>query len=294
MDSNRPVVLVSAAVARPKDQDMGPIIEACTALGLAVRVVDWHDAGYDWSTAALAVLRSPWDYSLHLDAFLDWADRVAGLTTLLNPAPLVRWNADKRYLVDLAARGVPTVPTAIVCDPATLAAPPDAAEFVVKPSVGAGSRGCLRVGASQIDQARAHAADLLADGATPLVQPYFPSVDARGETALVFFGGAFSHAIRKGALLAVGAEPKRALFAAEHISVRDPAPAELAIARACLEAVPGGTSLAYARVDLITDPSGAPHVLELEIIEPSLFVNHATGAAGRFAAVLRERSVRAG
>ncbi|HEV2285831.1 MAG TPA: hypothetical protein VGR80_07295, partial [Steroidobacteraceae bacterium] len=113
-------------------------------------------------------------------------------------------------------------------------------------------------------------------------------VDTRGETALMYLDGRFSHAIRKGALLPAGAPSTAALFAAEDIVSRTPAADELAAAGRILAAVPVA-GLAYARVDLLRDAAGAPCLLELELTEPSLFLTHAAGAAERFAAVLLAR-----
>ena len=121
-----------------------------------------------------------------------------------------------------------------------------------------------------------------------LLQPYLPSVDTDGETALMFFDGQFSHAIRKGPLLQRDEGPTRALFAPEKITARKPGKDELALAEATLAALPYA-ALAYARVDLIRAPDGSPRVLELELTEPSLFFAHGDGAADRFAAALLKR-----
>ncbi len=122
-----------------------------------------------------------------------------------------------------------------------------------------------------------------------LFQPYFDSVDEAGETALMFFDGVFSHAIRKGPLLVADEGPTEALFAAETISAREPGKDELALARATLKALGTAEPLAYARVDLIRAADGAPRVLELELTEPSLFFPYGEGAAERFVAALKKR-----
>jgi O-ureido-D-serine cyclo-ligase len=212
----------------------------------------------------------------------------------VNPAAVVRWNLDKHYLADLARAGVATVPGAFVepgADSAAalaafLATHPAAAECVVKPAIGAGSRDARRHAREAIEPIRAHMQRLLDDGRSELLQPYLDRVDAHGETALLYFNGAFSHAIRKGPLLERGAESTRGLFATEHITPRVPTPAEHAVAESALAAIPFARPLAYARVDLILDAGGNPCVLELELAEPSLFFAHASGAAERFAATL--------
>src|SRR5262249_27591624 len=156
----------------------------------------------------------------------------AAQTQLLNPPDVLRWNTDKHYLRDLARAGVASVPSEFI-EPAEAARPvlegflerhcgEDDAEFVVKPSVGAGSRDAQRYGRGEHAAALAHAQRLLDAHRSVLLQPYLKRVDALGETALIHFEGTFSHAIRKGPLLRRGEDPTRALFAAEHISPRQP------------------------------------------------------------------------
>ena len=161
---------------------------------------------------------------------------------------------------------------------------PDYEEFVVKPAIGAGARDTQRYTRAERAAAQAHVARLIEAGRSTLVQPYLAQVDAAGETALIFFDGVFSHAIRKGPLLARGEGPTQALFATEDIVAREPGTAEFDVAHKALEAIPFGR-LAYARVDLLPSPAG-PRLLELELTEPSLFFAHAAGSADRFAAVL--------
>jgi glutathione synthase/RimK-type ligase-like ATP-grasp enzyme len=162
-------------------------------------------------------------------------------------------------------------------------APGGTSEYVVKPSVGAGSRDAQRYGHEEHEQAIAHAQRLLDAGRSVLLQPYLDRVDAQGETALIYFDGVFSHAIRKGPLLHRGHGPTRALFAAEHITPRVPGGDELRVAADALASIPFERSLLYARIDLIRDSSDKPCVLELELTEPSLFFAHSAGAAERFA-----------
>jgi len=162
-------------------------------------------------------------------------------------------------------------------------------EFVVKPSIGAGSRDAQRYARGERDAALAHARRLLEADRSVLLQPYLGRVDAHGETALIFFAGTFSHAIRKGPLLKRGEGPTRALFATEHITARTPSADEIAVAERTLRAMPFG-ELLYARVDLIHDDDGTPRVLELELTEPSLFFAHASGSANRFAQAIIDRA----
>jgi O-ureido-D-serine cyclo-ligase len=294
------VALVTAGVARALDEDLAPLVEALTAAGARVSVADWDDPVIDWSGFDLAVLRSTWDYTLRLPELLAWADRVAARTALHNPVAVVRWNTDKHYLRDLHRAGVPVVPSAFVepgQDPARalgrfLEGQPDASEVVVKPSVGAGSRDAMRHVRASRDAMREHVERLLAAGRSVLLQPYLPSVDALGETALICVEGELDHAIRKGPLLRTGEAPTRALFAAEHITAREAAEDERLVARQALEAIPFARPLLYARVDLIRDEAGHPRVLELELTEPTLFLGHSAGAAERYARAILRRCVR--
>ena len=158
------IALVTAAAARNLDEDLPPLERALGALrGIRFSVVNWDDPAADWSSFDAAVLRSAWDYSMRLDEFLDWATRAAAATMLVNPLAVVRWNTDKHYLHDLAASGVATVPSAFV-EPGQDAADAlsaflrqyPAAEFVVKPAIGAGSRDAQRYARDDVAAALAH------------------------------------------------------------------------------------------------------------------------------------------
>lgn len=292
------IALVTAIAAAGVDDDLAPLLDACARAGLHVQVRAWDDATVGWSRFDAAILRSPWDYTARLDEFLAWCTRTSTQTRLLNPLPVVEWNTDKHYLGELAARGVPVVPTAFVepdMEPlpalqAFLAAHADAAEFVVKPTVGAGSKDAQRYARSQEFAAANHLARLLDAERSAMLQPYLASVDEHGETGLMYFDGQFSHAIRKGPLLRPGEGPTDHLFAAEAITPRMPSPDELALAERVLSAARDALRLReaplYARVDLIRDGDGEPCLLELELCEPSLFFAQAPGSAERFAALL--------
>ena len=106
-----PIALVSARAAQGLDEDMPPLLEALRGIGAEAQVADWDDPQVDWSRFDLALLRSTWDASIRRPEFLAWSERVAKLTTLLNPPAVIRWNTDKHYLADLVRAGVPTVPS---------------------------------------------------------------------------------------------------------------------------------------------------------------------------------------
>lgn len=290
-----PIALVTCAEARPLDEDLPPLVAAFGEINVPVEVVDWDDASIDWSRYAAVCLRSTWDYVPRLPEFLAWAGAVATQTRLFNPIELVRWSIDKHYLADLARAGVPVVPTRFV-EPGADAAAAVAgflaefapAELVIKPAVGAGSKDALRLALTDRDRAVAHVGDLLARGRSVMLQPYLASVDADGETAAVYIDGRYSHAIRKGPLLAPGGALVEGLFAAEDIRPRELARDEGRVAKLAYNAIPHPAPL-YARVDLVRDASGAPVVLELELVEPSLFFVHGEGAAARYASAVAAR-----
>ena len=284
------IALVTARAARGTDHDMPILLTALRDAGAEAHEVDWDDDAIDWSRFDLALLRSTWDYFERLPEFLDWAARVAERTRLVNPLAVLRWNTDKHYLAELARAGVPVVPsvflepdddTGAILD-VVLNTHPDARDVVVKPAVGAGSRDAQRHARGDRRGIVAHAQRLLDARRSVLLQPYLDRVDEHGETALLFFDGAFSHAIRKGPLLKRGEGPTTGLYAEETIAPRTPSAAELEVAQRALAAIPFEKPLLYARVDLIHDGDGNPRLLELELVEPSVFAGHAPGAADRF------------
>jgi O-ureido-D-serine cyclo-ligase len=286
------IALVSARAARDLDEDLPPLIAALRARSAPVSIVDWDDATVDWRAFEMALLRSTWDYATRLTEFNDWIERVARLTRLVNPPAIIRWNTDKHYLADLARAGVPTVVSEFV-DPGQdvahalreFQARHGGGELVVKPAIGAGSRDAQRHRGRDRAAIEAHLRRLIEAGRSALMQPYLDRVDAQGETALIYFAGRFSHAIRKGALLRTGEGPTDQLFAAETITPRDPTTAELRVGELALRAIPSGPLL-YARVDLIRDAHDEPCVLELELTEPSVFLLHDPDSAARFAAAI--------
>ncbi|TYB34592.1 hypothetical protein FXF50_27315 [Micromonospora sp. AP08] len=282
------VALVTCTALPDLDPDDRLALAPLAARGVAAEAVVWDDPAVDWSGYDLVVLRSPWDYALRRDEFVAWARSVP---TLVNPADVVGWNTDKRYLAELSAAGVPTVPTAWVEPGADWHPPADTGEYVIKPAVGAGSQDTGRYDLADPEHrelAVAHVRRLSAAGRVTMVQPYLRAVDTDGETALLFLAGpdglAFSHAIRKGPMLTGPDRGVAELYKEERIDARTATPEQLDMAEKTLAVVPGGTDrLLYARVDLIPGPDGAPVLVELELTEPSLFVGHADGAPDRLA-----------
>jgi hypothetical protein len=287
------VLLASCAEAAGRDEDEPLLVAALAAEGLTASAADWADPAVDWSAAATVVVRSTWDYAPRREEFLAWARRVEAATRLANPAAVLAWNTDKRYLRELAEAGVAVVPTAWVegpddVGPALTGRPGD---VVVKPVVSAGARDTARFAPDRDGEARAAAERILAGGRAVMVQPYLQRLDAEGETGLVYVGGAYSHAFGKGALLA-GEALGPGLFAEETITSRTATQAQRALGDRVLAWVRERTGEVplYARVDLVPGDDGAPQVIEVELTEPSLFLTTDGGAAARFAAAVRTRT----
>lgn len=286
------IALATAAEFPDLDEDGPALVAALADRDLAAEPAVWTDPRVDWSAYDLVVVRSTWDYHDRHDEFVAWARRVEERTHLANAADVLAWNTDKTYLHRLQQANLPVVPTDWL-EPGDTFVVPEVGEYVVKPAVSAGSRDTNRYLAGDHDElAVGHAQALLAAGRTVMVQPYLAQVDTYGETALLFFGGTFSHAIRKGPLLTPAMELVAAAYKEETVEPRDPTEAEREAAEQVLDALgqvapAARDDLVYARVDLVPGPDGSPTLLELELTEPSMFLVHdgATGAdaAARFA-----------
>ncbi|MFC0844507.1 RimK family alpha-L-glutamate ligase [Streptomyces noboritoensis] len=281
------VAVVTSAAGIEYDVDLRLIVDALRADGLAAEAVAWDADGVEWGGFDLAVIRSTWDYSGRLDEFLAWADKAGRATRLWNPLPVVRWNSDKRYLPELAGRGVAVVPTRVIdpggrCEEADFDLPTG---VVVKPSVSAGARDTARYEPGRHADAARHARMLLDQGRSAMVQPYLPLVE-EGERALVFLatedGLTFSHAIRKQPVLTEPNVIDNFRDAHPGLVPHEPTGAEIRTALDALAAVPAPDALLFARVDLALDDSRAPVVMELELIEPNLFLQSDPRALERF------------
>ncbi len=270
----RRVALATSSEIPDGDEDCAPLVAALGALGVGAGPAVWDDPAVDWSRFDLVLPRSTWDYAERRGTFLTWA---ASVPRVLNPLEVLDWNTDKqRYLTDLAAAGVPIVPTAFVEPGGELEPPPG--PFVVKPAVSAGGRSSARFEAGELDAARTLTARIHAEGRTAMVQPYLGDLE---EKALVYIDGAYSHAVRRHVPLPAAGD-RDVFFLDEELGPADATPGERRIAEAALACAPAG--LLYGRVDLMGDA-----ILELEIAEPSLYLAYGEGAAGRFAAAISQR-----
>jgi glutathione synthase/RimK-type ligase-like ATP-grasp enzyme len=263
------------------DPEPPAIADRLRASGHDAEVVVWHDPDVDWASFDLVVIRSTWDYFDRLDEYLGWADHVAEVSRIINSPTIIRWNSHKGYLLELGEHGIPVLPTLALArgtaDPVDRMVATGWDEVVIKPAVDGGARGALKAPAASPDAA-AHLRALVAD-VDAIVQPYAASV-AAGEVSLFFFGGELSHAVRK--VPKPGDYRVQALHGGSE-QVHDPTRAEFDVARRAMGLAPD--ALVYARVDLI-DVAGQPTLMELELIEPDLFLRMAPGSVERFAAAV--------
>jgi len=244
--------------------------EVLEARGAEARSLVWDEEEAGWEDSDLCLVRSTWDYHDKHERFLTWTRRAAGATTLHNPADLIAWNSEKTYLRELGAAGVPTVPTAWIergseADLEEILSREGWKEAVVKPVVDLGAKNLHRVRAGDGNAQQALATVLARHDA--IVQPFLPSLEDQGETSLIYVDGAFSHAVRKRPAEGDfrvqsiwGGSVDQAEAEAEQVEV-----AEAALA--FLDAPP-----LYARVDLVEDLDGNPALIELELIEPNLYL----------------------
>ena len=278
--------------------DLEPLLAEFARREVRAEAVVWHDHSVDWTRYDLVIMRSPWDYSLRLAEFLEWLGSLDS-ERVVNPPALIRWNLDKRYLLDLESHGVPIVPTTVASSHAEVrsAAETIGGRIVIKPNVGAGSWGAHLTWADD-PNLDGYAAELLDAGKLVLVEPEIPEITADGERGLLFFDGEYSHTITKGRILAddggyVGGEYS------EDIRPATPTDAEVELAAQCSSAIASiatergfadseGATPLYARYDIVTGASG-PMVIEAELFEPSYFVATAPGSVERVVGAIVRR-----
>jgi glutathione synthase/RimK-type ligase-like ATP-grasp enzyme len=276
------------------DGDEVHLTKALEAKGIEHIIAPWDGPDAPFVDADLAVIRSTWDYTQRVDEFVAWAARIelamkAKRRELLNPASVVRWNTHKRYLAELAKEGVAIVPTFVV-DKGTkvdlkllLTEHAWTNGAVVKPCVSAGSRDTVRVNALEIDEAQA-----LLDRELPardmMVQPYVTGIEA-GEVSLIFIDGALSHAVNK---IPKGDDFRSQPEFGSNVSAVEASGEMRMRARDILRTV--GGKLLYARVDFVKGDDGKPWLMELELVEPSLYLAWDEHAATKLAEAIAKRA----
>lgn len=265
----------------PEDWDWAYEVEAAVLLraGFSVEARPWTEPG-DLAGFDLVLPLVAWGYHQHPTRWHGLLDRLEReRVPVLNPVPMLRWNSDKRYLAELDAKGIQVIPTRLVEEMNEVALADARAEFgeelVIKPPVSASADGTHRLGPAD---------PLPADsrGREMLVQPYFCSVAREGEYSCLLFGGRFSHAIVK--------KPKAGDYRVQpHLGGTEipcsPPDGAIELAHAALAAAPA--EAAYARVDMVRDNEGKLAIIELELIEPALWLQHAPDGGASFSSALR-------
>jgi len=275
------VALATCRVLPEPDIDEVPTLAALRAAGIDAGTIAWDDPDVDPSAARLTILRATWSYPEDPAGFLAWVERAATVTALWNPVAAVRWNLHKGYLLELERAGVPVVATCLVrrgetTPLAEILAARGWSDVIIKPAVSAASRLTLRSGPQTLAAGEAHLRRVAAREDV-LVQSYIPSVESYGERALVWIDGELTHAVRKAPRLDSKDE-----------SITGPvpiSPSEAEVARAALAVV--DAPLLYARIDVAPGPDGTPRVMELELIEPSLYFPYSREALERFVRAVR-------
>lgn len=270
------------------DPDEALLLGALCGAGLEASVLAWDDDSVQASFAAqdLVVLRSTWNYYERVDDFVAWTARIGAATRVLNPPRIVAWNAKKTYLAELDKRGVDIVPTELVHrgqerDVISVFAERGWEQVVIKPVVSAGSFRTERFSREELPAAQEFLDGLVADR-DAMVQQWMPSVQTYGERSLVWIDGEITHAIRKTPRFAGGVEQ-----VSGEVPIADD---ERAFAERAL--APLASELLYARVDMVRDATDVLRIMELELIEPSLFFQQSPPALARFVAAIVRRPQR--
>jgi hypothetical protein len=278
------VTLVTCRELPEPDPDEQPLLAALAAAGIDARMAAWDDPDVDWNASPLTVIRSTWNYADDRDGFITWAHRVAASRTVLrNPLSTISANTHKSYLAGLERAELQVVPTRWLArggravDDELLRSLPWR-HVVTKPAVGGGSSGVRAFDLdddAELAAAVAHVEGLQARGEV-LLQPRMESIVERGERDVVWIAGECTHVVTK--LSRMEGEHERAA------SVSEPTEAERLLALRALRTVPAleQRELLYARVDLAEDEFGTLRIVEMELVEPSLFVAMHEPAMDRF------------
>ena len=281
------IALVTTQAARGHDHDLDILTAALDAAQQKWQIVNWDDASIDWTQFSIAVLRSTWDYYARLDEFIAWVDRVSAQTTLCNPAEIVRWNVDKRYLQEMSAHGIPVMATTFVAQLIDITQELIAQDVIIKPVVSAGSNNTARHRNDPV-AARAQLDHILSDAGVAMVQPYSPTIDSVGETGLVYLGGKFSHAFGKDAVFGEAEQVHNGVHVQEVITARTANPNEHLLGDSVMKFLINkfGVTPLYARIDMVTNIDGVPEIMEVELTEPSLYLHLDAGSPERAATAL--------
>jgi glutathione synthase/RimK-type ligase-like ATP-grasp enzyme len=257
------IALVTSEAYPGLEPDSQLLLPALKQLGVDPVPSIWSDETIDWAAFDAVVVRSPWDYFDREAEFLAWLERAnAAAKAFANPADLIAWNAHKTYLRELEAKGVPVVDTQWIGPGET--ATIEHERGIVKPAVAGGAKGLEQVSAGQQVTAEV---DLL-------VQPLLESIRTEGELSLFYADGVFTHMVRKVPTQGdIRVQPEYGSV----VTLEEPTAAMHEASDKVLQAI--GRTLTYARVDLVYAGDGSLRLIELEIIEPQLYLAWAPAAA---------------
>jgi O-ureido-D-serine cyclo-ligase len=250
------------------EDDDRPLAAALARRGAVVLSASWDDPDFPWDRLDIALIRSTWDYPRRIDEFVDWLGRVESQARVVNPPGIIRWNLNKRYLTELTDKGIRVVPTAFVEIGEAARLEQICGEHgwetvVLKPAISADSWETIRVEPDRYSEGQVYLERHRA-AREIMIQPFVEDVEHGGEHSLMFFGGVYSHAVRKNS----------AFLGGRHVGPEglpsDPGSDAVDMARSVL-AKAGVPEIPYARVDVARDGAGAPMLLELELFEPTLF-----------------------
>lgn len=297
------ITLVTSAEMPNLYKDEAGLLDALSDRGADPRIAIWNDPGEDWSDAGVCVVRSVSDYATDREGFLRWADSIP---RLLNHADILRWNSDKHYMIDLAERGLPVIPTTWLEPDQHLSKQqvhsrfPAMGDFVVKPAVSSGVRDIGRYTANDTNQRQSailQAAAELGEGRSVMVQRYMEEIDVHGEISMVFFNGLVSHSVEKRAMLHPATVTEDSVH--EAVVTAQQATEEQwrwgeeirGILHSYVRDRMGrDEQFLFNRVDLVPDGRGSFMVMEISMVDADLYLSATPDALGNFADAITVRA----
>ena len=259
-----------------------------TEMGISHEIQAWSDPEVDWSTYSHLLIKSTWDYFDYYPEFLTWIEKIKSLgIPVLNDLNTVKWNSSKEYLLQIEGEGFPVIAGLIL----RKGSKPDLVQIlekvnseilVVKPLVSGGAKNTLKIPVQDWQNYQEKVTQLVQEEDF-LVQPFVPEVAEVGEYSLIFFNRKFSHAVLK--------TPAKADFRVQHyyggtIQEIHPKPEMLESCQKLIDTF--GPDTLYGRVDGV-EINGVFHLMELELIEPYLFLGLSEKAIPNYKAALAER-----
>ncbi|MDO4791025.1 MAG: glutathione synthetase [Buchananella hordeovulneris] len=300
----KPVVTFATSADQPNlDPEERPLLDAVSERGMEPRVAVWDDPTVNWEDAGVVVVRGVRDYAKKRSEFIEWANSIP---RLLNQAPVLAWNTDKHYLQELAERGLPTIPTTWLEPNVGLTKHqvhcrfPAQGDFVVKPAISSGGRGTGRYTSTDAKsrmEAISHAMRQLGKGRSVMVQRYLETIDTAGELSLVFFNGLASHAVSKRAMLHPSFRAEDEVQRETAVEAREITESERVFGEHVRNVLHGyikdtvgrDMQLLFNRIDVVPDGNGSYYVMEISLIDGSLYLGTVPQAVHNFADAIAQR-----